>query len=162
MAETTFDTPRFFEIARWSSLGVAIFVSYLVGGGDPVKTLHYLAFLAALILAGLTGVEGMFFGAASARSMGREPSPEYQKQSAGAMLAIAVTAIIVFGANWGVFADATVLIVLLLVFMISAAVHAWGMVSLKNYNKKNMLRPALTLLIVGVCAWPLIAGVLKK
>jgi hypothetical protein len=110
-------------------------------------------------MAGLTGIEGMFFGASSARSMGREPSPEYQKQSAGGNLALAITAIIVFAMDWGAFADATILIATLLFFIFSAGVHTWDAVANKNMSVKNIMRPVLTLLIVGVCIWPLAWGI---
>jgi len=155
MAEK-FDSPRFFDIARYACLGVGIFVSYLLGKGDATKTLHYLAFFVVLSLAGLTGVEGMFFGAASAKSMGREPDPLYQKQSAGALLGLALTEIIVFAANWGRFADATILIATLFFLIISASIHAWDAIANKNFNKKNAMRPIMTALVVAVCFWPLV------
>jgi hypothetical protein len=151
-----FDSPQFFDIARYVCLCTGIFVSYLIGSGDATKTLHYLAFFVVVSLAGLTGIEGMFFGAASARSMGREVDPLYQKQSAGANLGLAITVIIVFAANWGRYADATILIAGLLFFIFSASIHAWDAVANKNFNKKNALRPVMTLLVVGICFWPLV------
>jgi hypothetical protein len=134
------------------------FVAYLLGSGEATETLHWLNLLLVLPITALTGIEGMFFGASSAASMNRAASPEYQRQSAGANLACAVTLILVFLLNWGVKAEATIMIVSLLFFVFSAAVHVWGAVSGGNRNRKNWLRGVLTLAFVGACAWPLVAS----
>ncbi|MBN1199324.1 MAG: hypothetical protein JXA23_08230, partial [Bacteroidales bacterium] len=133
---------------------------YQLGNGDPKLTLHYLSFFIVVVMAGLTGIEGMFFGKASAESMGREADPGYQKQSGGANLAFALTAILVFLFNWGLYADATILIATLIFFVISASVHTWEIFAMKNRSVKNAIRPLLTLALLAACAWPLIASLM--
>lgn len=150
------NSARFFETSRILGLTAAIFFAYLAGNGDPVITLHYLAFLIITILSGLTGIEGIFFGRASAESMGRSADPRYQKQSGGANLAFALTAVLVFSLNWGKIADATILIAALLFFVFSAAFHTWEIVAMKNRSVKNLMRPLMTITLLAACAWPLI------
>jgi hypothetical protein len=147
---------KFFEISRLTALPAGIFIAYLVGKGNPETTLHYLSFLVIFILSGLTGVEGVFFGKTSADSMGRQPDSGYQKQSGGANLAFAVTAVLVFVFNWGRLAEVTLLTVTLLFFAFSATFHAREIVAQRNLNVKNMLRPLWTLFLLAACAWPLV------
>jgi hypothetical protein len=150
--------PLAFETFRYALLTIGIFFAYFMGNGDPERTLHFLALFIIIPVAGLTGIEGMFFGRQGAQAMGREASTEYQMQSAGGNLAYAVTALIVFFAGWGVYADATILIATLLFFVFSGAVHLWGAIALGNKTRKNIIRPLISALLVGVCVWPLVAS----
>lgn len=148
-------TPKLFEWSRIIGVSAGIFIAYQLGNGDAKTTLHWLSFFIVVVMAGLTGIEGLFFGKASAESMGRASNPQYQKQSGGANLAFAVTALLVFVFNWGLFADATILIATLTFFVISAIIHTWDIFATKNHNLKNAIRPLLTLALLAVCAWPL-------
>jgi len=152
------NTPKLFEWFRIIGITAGIFFAYQFGKGNPRITLHYLSFFIIVVMAGLTGIEGMFFGKASAESMGREADPRYQRQSAGANLAFALTALLVFLLNWGLYADATILIAALIFFVISASVHTWEIFAMGNRSFKNALRPILTLALLGVTAWPLWAS----
>lgn len=147
--------PKFFEITRLTGITAGIFFSYLAGNGDPKTTMHYLSLIVPVVMAGLTGIEGLFFGKAASEAIGRTADPRYQKQSGGANLAFALTAILVFACNWGLYADATILIATLLFFILSAAVHTWEIFAMNNRTLKNALRPLLTLLLIAACAWPL-------
>lgn len=155
LVSSRMNTARFFEISRIIGLSAGIFFAYLIGNGDPVTTLHYLSFLVITVLSGLTGTEGIFFGKASAVSMGREADTRYQKQSGGANLAFAITAILVFIVDWGKIADATILITMLLFYIFSATFHTWEIFAMQNRNVKNLLRPLMTLALLAACAWPL-------
>lgn len=154
------NTPKFFEWSRIIGISAGIFFAYQLGSGDPKVTLHYLSFFIIVVMAGLTGIEGMFFGKASAESMGRQADPQYQKQSGGANLAFAITASLVFIFNWGLYADATILIATLIFFVLSASVHTWEIFAMKNRSVKNAARPLLTLLLLAACAWPLRASLM--
>jgi len=154
------NTPKLFEWSRITGICAGIFFAYQLGNGDPKTTLHYLSFFVIVVMAGLTGIEGLFFGKASAGSMGREADPRYQKQSGGANLAFAITATLVFIFNWGLYADATILIATLIFFIISAMIHTWDIFATKNRSVKNALRPMLTLALLAACAWPLIASLM--
>ncbi len=153
-------SPKLFEWSRIVGISAGIFFAYQLGNGDPKITLHYLSLFLIVVMAGLTGIEGLFFGKASAESMGRKSDPQYQKQSGGANLAFALTALLVFIFNWGLYADATILIATLIFFVISAVVHTWDIFATKNHNLKNALRPLLTLALLAACAWPLIGSLL--
>lgn len=150
--------PRLFEMTRLTGISAGIFFSYLAGNGDAPTTLHYLSVVVPVIMGGLTGIEGMFFGNAASKAIGREADPRYQKQSGGANLSLALTAIIVFFCRWGLFAEATILIATLMFFVLSAAVHTWEIFAMKNRSAKNALRPMLTLALLGASLWPLIAS----
>jgi len=154
-------TPKIFEGSRIAGISLGIFFAYFLGDGDPEKTLHYLSFFVIVVLAGLTGIEGLFFGKASAESMGRESDPRYQKQSGGANLAFALTAVVVFILNWGLYADATILIATLIFFVISATIHTWEIFSMKNRSVKNLLRPLMTIALIAASAWPLISAFIQ-
>lgn len=155
------NTPKLFEWSRIAGITAGIYFAYLLGNGDPGTTLHYLSFFVIIVMAGLTGIEGLFFGKASAESMGRQADPRYQKQSGGANLAFALTALLVFIFRWGLYADATILIATLIFFVISASVHTWEIFALKNRSVKNALRPLMTLALLGASAWPLIASLIQ-
>lgn len=153
-------TPKIFEWSRIIGITAGIFFAYQLGKGNPAITLYYLSFFVIVVMAGLTGIEGMFFGKASAESMGREVDPRYQKQSGGANLAFAITALLIFIFKWGLYADATILIATLIFFVISATVHTWEIFAMKNRSVKNAIRPLLTLALLAACAWPLIASLM--
>jgi ABC-type Fe3+ transport system permease subunit len=152
------NTPKIFEWSRIIGISAGIFFAYQAGNGDAKTTLHFLSFFIIVVMAGLTGIEGLFFGKASAESMGRKSDPQYQKQSGGANLAFAITALLVFLFNWGLYADATILIATLIFFVISAIVHTWDIFATKNRSVKNALRPLLTLALLAACAWPLLGS----
>ncbi|MFH1297184.1 MAG: DUF6790 family protein [Bacteroidota bacterium] len=152
------NTPKIFEWSRIVGISTGIFFAYFLGNGDPQQTLHNMSFFVIVVMAGLTGIEGLFFGKASAESMGRKNDPQYQKQSGGANLAFAITALLVFIFNWGLYADATILIATLIFFVISATIHAWDIFATKNRSLKNALRPLLTFTLLAACAWPLIGS----
>jgi len=151
--------PRLFEITRLTGISTGIFFSYLAGNGDPKTTLHYLSLVVPVIMAGLTGIEGLFFGKAASEAIGRTADPRYRKKSGGANLALAITSVIVFAAGWGLMAEATILIATLLFFILSAAVHTWEIYAMRNRTLKNALRPLLTLLLLAGCAWPLAGSI---
>mgnify|MGYP003638999625 CR=1 FL=1 len=152
--------PKFVETTR---LVMVIFAFTIMNSvnNNAVEMLHFLVLWMIVPLAGLTGLEGMFFSRVTAQSAGRAINNPYQKQSAANNLALAITALIVWVMNWGVTADATIMIATLCFFSISACVHTWEAIKLKNYRLKNLFRPIWTLALLGVCLPVLIEALLS-
>ncbi len=113
----------------------------------PAEQLHVLMPWVVISLAGLTGIESVFFGGAACEITGYAPSA-YQRQSGFNNLALAFTAIIILVFNWGTFAEAAVLTVLLIFLTLSAGNHLFSALRERNLNTRNLLRPVLTALVL--------------
>lgn len=134
------------EILRFAGV-IAGFAFALQYGGTPQGQLHILMPWIVISIAGLTGIESIFFGRAAAELSGYAPSA-YQRQSGINNLAVAITALLVFILGWGTYAEAAVLIVLLIFLFFSACNHAWSAIKEHNRNIRNLLRPVMTVLII--------------
>ena len=102
--------------------GFALALQY---GGTPQAQLHILTPWIVISIAGLTGIESVFFGRAASELSGYAPSA-YQRQSGFNNLAVAIVALLVFILGWGTLAEAAVLSVLLIFLFLSACNHAWS------------------------------------
>ncbi len=135
------------EIIRW--VGVILgFQFALLLAKTPKEQIHILAPWIVVSLAGLTGIESLFLGEAASKSTGYAPSA-YQRQSGLNNLALAITALIVFFFKWGLYAEVSVMSVLLIFLFLSSCNHAWSALKEDNYNIKNLLRPIMTLLLIA-------------
>lgn len=149
-----------FEIARYVGIFFGIYFGYACGD-SPQEILHVLVPWLVISVVGLTGIEGMFLSDAAAESMGRQPGSPYQIQSGMNNLAVAITALLVWIFNWGIYADLTILFVLLIFLFLSAINHAREMFANKNYKIKNILRPIITIVLI-VYLLPLIISALSQ
>ena len=135
------------EIARW--IGVVLgFQLAFFKGANPQEQLHILTPWIVISLAGLTGIESLFFGEAASEITGYAPSA-YQRQSGMNNLAVAITAWMVFLFKWGTYAETAVISTLLIFLFLSACNHAWSAVKEQNYHIKNLLRPGMTVLLIA-------------
>jgi hypothetical protein len=148
-----------FEIGRFVGVILGFYFGYACGDG-PREILHVLVPWIVISLAGLTGIEGLFFSDAAAKSMGREPGSPYQKQSGMNNIAIAITALLVYLFDWGFYAEVTILFVLLIFLVLSSINHTVEIFANKNYKLKNILRPAITIALL-IYLVPLIISALK-
>jgi hypothetical protein len=138
---------RTLEITRWICVIIG-FQSAFFLSGHPGEQLHYLMPWVVLSLMGLSAVESLFFGRAASEITGYVHSG-YQRQSGLAMLAVALTALLVLFDGWGVRAEATVLSLTLIFFGLSALNHAWSAFKEGNRGMQNLMRPVLTALLIG-------------
>ncbi len=149
---------KLIELARYICVGVGFYLAYQTSM-SPGAAIHILVIFITVPMAGLTGIESVFFSAGSAQAKGRELASAYQVQSGMNNLALAITAFIVWYWQWDVHADLSVLLVLLIFFCLSSLNHAYEYFFTSNNKLIHLLRPIATLLLVGGCI-PLILKVL--
>lgn len=137
------------EILRYVGVGVGVYLA-LYSGQNPVDQFSTVCLWSVLSLAGLTGVEGFFFGRQAADKSGYSDPGPYQRQSALNNLALAVTTILVYGLGWGLLAKMTVMTVLLVFLILSASNHGYTAWKGGNRSLRNMLRPMATTALVIV------------
>jgi hypothetical protein len=134
------------ELIRPLGIVAAVWIAYGFGR-TPEQVFTLLAPILVGVLAGSIAFEGLFLGAAASRKIGYAPDRRYQRQSAFANLAIAVVAVVVAVAGWGVQAHAAVLLVCLVFLALSAANHLLSAVRDHNLKPAGLARPALTLVL---------------
>ena len=155
----------FLKILDWLRIiGVAIafFFGYQIGfadGYDPVAQLHFMVPIIIVAIAGISGLEGIFFGKKSAKLKGFETGSNYQKQSAIALLSYAVIALVVYFANWGIKAELTILFTFIFFFFFSSINHGMEAVKKKNYKWQNVNRPFITLLLIAGLIYPVVKAI---
>ncbi len=117
------------DIIRIVSVVVAFFFGYQIGfshGYDPIAQLHFMIPIIIVGIAGISGLEGIFFVEKSAELKGFEVGSNYQRQSAIASLSYAVAAIIVYISNWGIKAELTILFTFIFGIMMSRRMRSGG------------------------------------
>lgn len=152
----------FLKILDWLRIigvTIAFFFGYQIGyknGYNPVAQLHFMIPVIIVVIAGFSGIEGLFFGKQSAKLKGFETGSNYQKQSAIALLSYAAIAILVCCLNWGIKAELTILFTFLFFFIFSATNHAMQAIKNRNYKWQNINRPFITLLLIGGLIYPVL------
>jgi hypothetical protein len=136
------------ELLRFAGV-IAGFAFALQFGQTPQAQLHILMPWIVISIAGLTGIESVFFGRAASEVSGYAPSA-YQRQSGLNNLALAIVAAITFILGWGTHAEVAVLSALLIFLFLSACNHAWSAIREGNLNRRNLMRPAMTVVIIAV------------
>jgi len=147
------------DILRIAGVAIAFFFGYQIGFAeayDPVAQLHFMIPVIIVAVAGISGLEGIFFARKSAELKGFEVGSNYQRQSAIALLSYAVIAIIVYFTKWGIKAELTILFSFIFFFFFSAINHGIEAVKKKNYKWQNVNRPFITLLLIAGLAYPVI------
>jgi len=144
---------KILEILRIAGAIVGCFLAYYLGNTTE-EIISILVPWLVVSIAGLSGIEGLFFAKTAAKATGYEQGSSYQKQSAFAFLALAIMSLIVCFAKWGVYAELTVVLNFLLLIFMSTINHAYQAIVNKNYTWKNLIRPFLTIFLIAALWGP--------
>ena len=136
------------EWQRPVGIGLVIFVAYALSD-DAIAQFHILGPLIVVVMSGSVAFESLVLGEVSSEKIGYAPQRAYQIQSGLANAAIAITALLVFVLGWGRFAEAAIVLVMLIFFALSGANHALTAWINHNFKPVNLLRPVLSLLLIG-------------
>jgi len=150
---------KLLDIIRIGGVVVAFYFGNKIGyanGYDPIAQLHFMIPVIIVAVAGISGLEGIFFAKKSAELKGFEVGSNYQRQSAIALLSYAAAAIIVYVSNWGIKAELTILFACIFFFFFSGINHGVDAVRRKNYKWQNINRPFLTFLLIAGLIYPVI------
>ena len=137
------------EWLRPVGIGVAIFCAYYFGQ-DAISRFHILGPFVVMLMSGTVAFESLILGEAASEKVGYKPDRAYQIQSGLANATTAVTALLVFVLNWGRYADATIVTVMLLFFTFSAANHVVTAIMEGNMKPVNLLRPVMAFFLIGL------------
>ncbi|MDD3984948.1 MAG: hypothetical protein PHY59_03450 [Methanobacterium sp.] len=135
------------EISRWTSIAIGIFLAML-WGNDPVQQFSIITAFAVIFIAGLTGIESIFFSESASEQSGYKGGREYQRQSGANNIALAITAILVYLLGWGYYAQLTIMSVLIIFLALSGTNHAYSAIKESNHTIKNMSRPIITIVFL--------------
>ena len=149
-----------FELTRYVCVGYGFFLAYQPNITETDMLNSQLLWI-VIPLAGLTGLESILIGTASAESRGREIGNAYQTQSALNNLSTAITGLIVWYFQWGKLASLTVLFVLLIFFILSSMNHTYEYFVKKNKKPIHFMRLLLTMGLILACI-PLIIRTLSS
>ncbi len=136
------------EWLRPAGIGIAIFVAFYLGK-DAISQFHIMGPFVVMLMSGTVAFESLVLGEVASEKIGYKPNRAYQIQSGLANAATAITALLVFILDWGRYADATIVTAMLLFFTFSAANHAATAIMERNMKPVNLLRPAMSLLLIG-------------
>lgn len=150
---------KIFEILRWAGVFVGIFLAFYFGN-TPVQQFSIMFVWVTVSLAGLTGIN-LFFGSSSSEYSGYMSESGFKRQSGINLIAVAITALIVYFFNWGTYAEAAVMIILLIFFVINSINHAYSAFVEGAKNKINILRPVMTLILL-IVVLPLMLNALSS
>lgn len=148
---------NFLDYFRIFGVSLGFYFSYQIGfenGYDPIAQLHFMVPVVVVIIAGISGLEGLLFGKVSAKNKGFETGSNYQKQSAIALLSYAFGALLVYFLHYGIKAELTILFTFLFFFVFSGINHAREAIIKKNYQWQNINRPFISLLMIAGFAYP--------
>jgi len=148
---------KILELLRIAGVALAFYFGYSIAyqnGYNPEAQLHFMIPVIILSIAGLSGIEGLFFGKQAAEAKGFETGSNYQRQSAIALLSYAAIALLVYFLNWGIRAELTILFTFMFFLFFSSLNHAWDAIVRKNYKWANINRPFLTLLLIVGLFYP--------
>lgn len=147
------------DILRIVIVSIAFYVGYSIGysnGYDPNAQLHFMIPVVITAIAGISGLEGLFFGKKAAEIKGYEVGSNYQKQSSIALLSYAVIAGLVYFLNWGIKAELTIFFTFIFFFTFSGLNHLIDALKNKNYKWQNINRPFITLLLIAGMIHPVV------
>ncbi|MFH0787190.1 MAG: DUF6790 family protein [Pseudomonadota bacterium] len=136
------------EWLRPAGIGIAIFVAFYLGK-DAISQFHIMGPFVVMLMSGTVAFESLILGEVASEKIGYKPNRAYQIQSGLTNAATAITALLVFILDWGRYADATIVTAMLLFFTFSAANHAATAIMERNMKPVNLLRPAMSLLLIG-------------
>jgi len=143
------------EWLRPGGIGLIIFFAYYLGH-DAISQFHRMGPFVVMLMSGTVAFESLVLGEAASDKIGYAPNRSYQIQSGLANASTAVTALLVYLLDWGRYADATIVSVMLVFFSLSASNHVASAIMNRNMKTVNLLRPALALLLIGFLLPPMI------
>jgi hypothetical protein len=146
------------EWLRPVGIGLTIFFAYYFGL-DAISRFHILGPFVVMLMSGTVAFESLILGEVATEKIGYEPHRAYQIQSGLANAATAMTALLVYVLDWGRYADATIVIAMLMFFVFSAVNHAVTAIMGGNTKPVNWLRPVMTLLLIGFLLSPMIKAI---
>ena len=150
---------KLLDILRITGVTVAFYWGYQIGFAEtynPIAQLHFMIPVIIVAVAGISGLEGVFFAKKSAELKGFEVGSNYQRQSAIALLSYAVIAVVVYLFNWGIKAELTILFTFIFFFFFSAINHGINAVKNKNYRWQNVNRPFITFILIAGLVYPVL------
>jgi hypothetical protein len=137
------------EISRLAGVAIGIFLA-IYWGNNPVQQFSIVTAFAVIFIAGLTGIESIFFGESASEQSGYTGGRGYQRQSGANNLALAITAILVYLLGWGYFAQLAIMSVLIIFLALSGTNHAYSAIIEGNHSIKNMSRPIMTIVFLVI------------
>jgi hypothetical protein len=137
------------EWLRPVGIGLVIFSAYFLGK-DAVSTFHIMGPFVVMLMSGTVAFESLILGEAASEKIGYQSSRAYQMQSGLANAATAITALFVYVLDWGRYADATIVTVMLFFFTFSAANHVATAIREGDMKPVNLLRPVMALFLAGL------------
>ena len=143
------------EWVRPAGIVLAYFFSEYLGT-DAISKFHILGPGIVILMSGTVAFESLFLGEVASEKIGYAPSRAYQIQSGLSNLATAMTALLVLILEWGRYADATVVTVMLLFFILSAANHTATAIREHNMKPVNLMRPVMVVLLLALLLPPMI------
>ena len=143
------------EWLRPAGIGLAIFFAYYLGK-DAISRFHIMGPFVVMFMSGTVAFESLILGESASEKIGYEPNRAYQIQSGLANAATAITALLVYVLDWGRYADATIVTVMLMFCTFSAANHVATAVMEGNMKPVNLLRPVMALVLIGFLLPPMI------
>lgn len=147
------------DIARILGVAATFFFGYSIGFAgdyDPIAQLHFMVPAIIVIIAGISGLEGLFLGDRTAAAKGYAADRNYQKQSSFALLSYAAVAVFVLACGWGIRAELTIFFAFIFFLVLSGINHAASAIRDKNFKWQNINRPFITLTLIAGMAYPVI------
>jgi hypothetical protein len=148
------------EWLRPVGIGLTVFFAYYFGK-DAVSRFHIMGPFVVMFMSGTVAFESLILGEAASEKIGYAPNRAYQIQSGLANAATAGTALLIYVLDWGRYAEATIVTVMLLFFTFSAVNHVALAVMERNMKPVNLLRPALVLILIGFLLPPMIEALAR-
>lgn len=148
------------EWIRPAGIGLAYFFAFYFGN-DAASRFHILGPFVVMLMSGTVAFESLILGEAASEKIGYAPQRAYQIQSGLANAATAITALLVYLLDWGRYADATIVTVMLMFFAFSAANHVATAVMERNMKPVNLLRPVMALILTGFLLPPMVKALIQ-
>jgi hypothetical protein len=148
-------------IMEWLRPAGIVLVYFLADtlGTDAITKFHILGPLIVIIMSGTVAFESLILGEVASEKIGYKANRAYQLQSGLNNLATAITALLVFTLDWGRYADATIVIAMLLFFTLSATNHTATAIKEHNMKPVNLMRPIMTLVLLALLLPPMFKAI---
>jgi hypothetical protein len=148
-------------IMEWLRPAGIVLVYFLADtlGTDAITKFHILGPLMVIIMSGTVAFESLILGDVASEKIGYKANRAYQIQSGLNNLATAITALLIFTLDWGRYADATIVIAMLLFFTLSATNHTATAIKEHNMKPVNLMRPIMTLVLLALLLPPMFKAI---